>query len=221
MYQYAVGTSSSTADVRSFPSGKNVDFEYSNYEAFKAGFSFSGFGLNGNSSENTDPIFSISKSNLPQGENLYVFVRAVNKQGKYSSIVASGPVMFDETAPESPSITTDLSNDGTSVTVTAGNLHDPESGIKKIEYKITGQVNGIYSIANWYTFKDVNTIFRDERSYNRTFNIQNYDPGTITIKIRVTNGTGRQAVSSKQITLSDLFSNAVNQDQNYNYNLNY
>lgn len=218
-YQYAVGTSTSSADIRSFPSGDEVDYDYSNYDAYKAGFSLGnwGYGNNNYSDENTDPVFSLSKDNLPQGK-IYVFIRAVNTQGKYSSIAVSGPIYYDESAPESPSISTDLSNDKSEVTVTASNLHDPESGIKEIEYQLSGAINGILTTSSWANFKTVYSIFTDPRSYDRTFDIGDYDPGSVTVKIRVTNAADDQTVASKMITLADGLIQQQNQANNYNFN---
>jgi large repetitive protein len=153
-FQYSIGTSAGGSDVRSYPSGSEVDIEFSNSDVdqllnFIQQMGYTtvvGFEL---------PSFSIPLSGLPKGQELYINYMAVNNQGGKSIMRSTGPIVIDETRPYQPNV--DISTSWNSISITASNLHDPESGIADVEYRIYDGDTG-EPLSNWQTFMNINGV---------------------------------------------------------------
>jgi hypothetical protein len=193
-FQYAIGTSNNRSDVRKFPSDGMVDYEAKNLAGYLGGST--------GSLAIFPPVrFSIPKSNLPQGE-FYVFVRAVNHQGKGSGAVGVGPFLVDNTAPPQPSMDLNFNESSEEVTLTLNNINDPESGIAKVEYKLDDNTISLYG-----GYKDLTTI-SGVRDYSfgvfRRVSTSGYNSSEVKVYIRVTNGVGKQTVISQRVTNTDV-----------------
>jgi hypothetical protein len=202
-YQYALGTSPNTADLKGFPSGSNVSWEYSNYDALLKGVNFN-FSLSGGSSGPEQPTFDINKNDLPKGEPIYVFFRAVNNQGGKSAVVACGPIILDDTPPEMPDITLSTTSDE-KVKVQLNNVNDPESGITKVVYRVFWSDNGISKRTDHITVFQVNTPTTNSRDFTFYKYIGDYDPGSIRVGVWVYNGLDEYTYTSKSLPLQLSF----------------
>jgi len=204
-YQYALGTTANTVDLQGFADGAEVNWEYSNYDALLKGVNFN-FSLSGGSSGPEQPTFDINKNNLPKGEPIYVFFRAVNQQGMKSGIVACGPIILDDTPPETPDITLSTTSDS-KVKIQLNNVHDPESGISKVVYKVNWKRNGLNKSSDYVTGFEVNNPNTSARNFTFYKYLGNYDPGSVEVIVWVYNGRGEFSRSTKSIPLQILNNN--------------
>lgn len=191
-FEYSIGTSPGDTDVRAWPSGSDVDYEWSNSNSVGASLAvfFGGDPV---------PTFEVDRSGLPEGR-LYVNFRAVNRQGKASSTVASGPVVLDDTDPLSPNLSVSVTGNGT-LKVEADNLHDPESGITKVEYKLRNTTSGMGDYY-WSTFMPISGVNMTEQSHDRTFDVSSYgNIYDVRVYVRVTNSAGDQTTSSAKASM--------------------
>ena len=206
-YQYAVGTRNNKTDVRNFPANGYMDFESNN----AAGV------LGGTSNENAifgfPPVrFSIPKSELPQGE-FYVFVRAVNNQGRGSGAVGVGPFLIDNTAPPQPSLDLNFNETDQEVRITVNNINDPESGIAKVEFKLADNSFNFYSQQyGYYTdITNISGVRNNSFGVYKKVSTSGYNAARLKVYIRITNGVGKQTVISQQVTNTDvLMFNSIN-----------
>lgn len=197
--QYAIGTTAGGTDITDFPSnGSNLQGQrlYIVPEwrsAVKTQTSWS---------QKKDALaYNISATNLPADKKLYFSYRTVNKQGKVSGKAIAGPVIIDNTPPESPGIKIIpiMNNGKAEITLTLSNIYDPESGVEKVEYEIkTKSVNGSWWItANNWTDLVNNGIQKNKQNYTKYLPVNGNISQTDIFKvgIRVTNGNGRQRVT--------------------------
>lgn len=195
-YQYAIGTSATSLDIQDFQTGGKVDWEFSNYDALFKGVTFSGFG--GSSSSPTQPTFDIDKSNLPQGQPIYIFLRAVNHQGMNSGTVACGPIVLDNTPPETPNI--DLSTIGQDkLKITIGNIKDGESGVTKVVYRMFWKENGVDKNTPHKTFYQTSNPNKGVAIGTKTNDIGNYDSGSVRVVVWVYNAAGKMTTATKSL----------------------
>ena len=195
-YQYAVGTSSNLTNVRKFPTSGKPDYESNNAIGVLGGTNDEDaiFGL--------APVrFTIPKSNLPQGE-FYVFVRAVNHQGKGSGAVGVGPFLIDDTAPPQPSLDLNFNESDEKVTLTLNNINDPESGIAKVEYRLDDNTISLYG--GYKDLWSISGVRKNSFGIFKTISTAGYNSSQVKVYIRLTNGVGKQTVISQQVTNTDV-----------------
>jgi hypothetical protein len=206
--QYAVGTSPGGTDLRDWPEGKTVDFEWDNSKS--SNFVFSGWG-----GGTPDRYVTIPKSNLPQGARFYISYRAVNGQGMKSSVRATGPVSFDETSPSSPSVdATYRSSDGR-LEIDIDNIEDPDSGIKSVAYSVR-YPEYYLTIKEWTEILNQSGIRNGTFDLTETVNLDEnaiQDFTDISVMIYITNGAGLQRTIRRDLTFTDS-----HQFKNYNSN---
>ncbi|MEM1093976.1 MAG: hypothetical protein AAGJ10_05195, partial [Bacteroidota bacterium] len=119
-YQLALGTQPGAQDIRPFPADSTaMDIEH-------------------NPLTNLPTKVTFSKNGLPASGPLYVSIRAVNGQGRYSWRTASGPLRMDDTPARVPgaeilsltrSTSGGLGQARERMRVQFSNIRDPESGI--------------------------------------------------------------------------------------------
>ena len=127
-------------------------------------------------------------------DRYYVYVRTVNRQGYHSAYQSlAGPIIFDTTIPEEPTITSSTqttSKRGPVLTVEVTDVRDPESGVAAVEYRFPDQGSNA-----WADFSSSPGGRKKSSSYTRTFQLRGADIPK-SIEIRLTNGSGLQRVSS-------------------------
>ncbi|AXI99380.1 hypothetical protein CYPRO_0093 [Cyclonatronum proteinivorum] len=112
--------------VRPFPTGTDVDLEWNHAKSVKVVQ-----GLNPQPRH-----ISIPRSELPVGPNLYVQFRSVNTKGSFSALGETGPINLDTTPPVTPDLSVSANTDTRRITIGIDNIHDPESGVVKVEYEV-------------------------------------------------------------------------------------
>lgn len=123
-----------------------------------------------------------------ENTQLYIYVRTINRQGHHSVVQSAvGPIVFDTTIPEVPTITSTTSTGG-SLQIDVANVRDPESGIAAIEYRFNGQ-------SSWEQFAGIGGLRKPASSYSRTFQFTSANIPQ-SVEIRLTNGSGLQRVES-------------------------
>lgn len=198
--QYAVGTSAGGTDLRDWPDGKTADFEWANSKSINLVFS-------GGGGSTPDRYVTIPKANLPQGARFYISYRAVNGQGMKSSVRATGPISFDNTRPETPSVdATYRSSDGR-LDIDVSNIVDEDSGIMSVSYSVRYPMY-------YTTIKDWTEIHNHTGIRNGTFSLSEIvyldennidDFKDISVLIRITNGAGLQRNIKRDLTFSDSY----------------
>ncbi len=185
-YQYAIGTSPNLISLRNFPQNGQVDWELNNYGAIM-----------------TRPTYDIDKTNLPQGEPIYVFFRALNQQGMPSATVACGPIYIDDTPPLSPTINLSKGFLG-AIDIDLTNVQDPESGIKKVSYRVSWTENGQSKNSGYINAYEPQTIARTDQSLSFSRSAGNYDENSVKVEVWVYNGRGEYTYASKVMTTLQL-----------------
>lgn len=165
----------------------------------------------GSSNQGSSASFmEVPKEDLPEGEQVNLKIRAVNGQGAESGIGFSGPVVYDSSPPENPSIS--LSVNGDDMTVRVSNIRDPESGISKVEY-IVSNPNTVSSMV-WSSFITVDGVEESALSGSRTLDISGQRFQDVSVSIRITNGNEMQTTVSETPAVNDL---SGSDQQNYNF----
>ena len=196
-YQYALGTSANSANLRNFASAASVDWEFSNYDAVFRGVNIN-FSLSGGSSGPTQPTFDIDKADLPRGESIYVFFRAVSQQNMTSGIVACGPIYLDDTPPPTPSLSVTSGYMG-GINMDLTDVNDPESGISKVIYKLSWTDNGVSKSSGYLTAFEPSTAVRTSQSLDLFYAPGSYDEGSVKVDVKVYNGRGAFTHTSKTL----------------------
>jgi len=184
--------------IRSFPSGTEVDLEW--------GFEQSFYSLFG---QQFTRHISIPRDGLPIGQNLYILFRSVNTKGSYSKMGETGPINLDETPPITPSIGISAHTQTRKITLDIGDIHDPESGVKKVEYLVKAPpFFSIHSfglgpvVAYHVPYPQTNPM-----SLNVTTSAipEGVSLEGLRVTVRVTNGAGLVRTRHRVIQSSDLF----------------
>lgn len=135
---------------------------------------------------------TLSRSNLPTGVKLYIHYRTINSQGKISSQSVTGPIVLDQTPPDVPTLKLNYPGNN-KITINANGLHDGQSGIRKVEYKV--RTTGTNFSTEWRTLRSYHGVLNANRTYNDSKTISDpYPRYTSKVGIRVTNGNGEQTV---------------------------
>lgn len=174
----------------------DVDFSSSNNLAM---FFYNLAAYAGESINNTTATFvNLPDMDIPEGENLLMFVRSYNKQGTRSGLAMSYWFVYDTTPPQNPSVS--LSKNGNDVTISASGIKDPESGVVKVEYKVIDtSIKSSYlnKIKAWSDFINVSGSPKNSLSGSRTVNISGHNYQDIKVYIRITNANGLQTTVTK------------------------
>jgi len=163
--------------------------------------------------------------NFRDGDEIYIYVRAVNKQGISSGIAKSGPVIYDTSPPKTPTI--NLSKSGDIMTISISNLHDPESGVKKVEYRVCDTSNYTLNCfgtpGNWGGWSDLANytwLRKNQFQLSKQVNISNLDYDNLKVFVRVSNRNGMQSTASyKPQPVFTFPDNSGESDYNYNLNI--
>ncbi|MDZ7757107.1 hypothetical protein [Rhodohalobacter sp.] len=150
---------------------------------------------------------------LPEGENLLMFVRSYNNQGTRSGFAMSHWFVYDTSPPQNPSVS--LSRNGNNVTISASSIQDPESGVVKVEYKVedtSATLSHLKTIKSWSDFINVTGSPKNALSGSRTVNISGRNYTDIKVYIRVTNTNGQQNTVTK--VPSPIIYNMINTGTN-------
>ncbi|TVQ15437.1 MAG: hypothetical protein EA364_02240 [Balneolaceae bacterium] len=210
-YQYAVGTTPGGTDIRNWPSTGTIDHAFTDddYIAYLLGCFLCG--------TPNAPYFSIPKSTLPVGPTLYVTVRGVNNRNMTSAVSVTGPINLDTTPPLTPTITMTRPS-GNWLYAKVENIHDPESGFRRVEYKLERKLVSATGFVSWQTITGFD--WRNQINYSTprmiasTSHIYADIPNGISfddirIIVRITNGAGLQGVTTKNYyTVSSVIVNS-------------
>ncbi len=186
--QYSVGTSEDGTDVRDWPEGDEVDFEY-NIDPF-------GYYI-------WPPIasYSISTDKLTEGEEVYINYRSVNNQGRISNTRNTGPVVLDTEPPETPVIADEEIgyNNLTgmfTISFEAENIHDPVSGVIEVEFRLKDGTE----TTDWVNLESYDEPETDEITIEHTTHIPNsLDSDYTSVEIRVTNAMQKQTTGPQSL----------------------
>ncbi|MEM7109711.1 MAG: hypothetical protein AAF519_15910, partial [Bacteroidota bacterium] len=190
-YQYAVGTSPYGTNVKNWPLDDELDQLYMNPWAavLAKGVWLRAVYENGRwNSGIRAPHYEIDQLN--EGIPYYISYRTLNGQNMKSSISASGPVRLDSSTPPEPSVTLSLS--GSKLKIDGSNIQDPETGIKKVEYKVIDKYQTTDYTSYWYVFKPLYGISYNPVSGSKEVTwTKSLD--SVKVGIRLTNGNGMQS----------------------------
>jgi large repetitive protein len=189
-YQYSIGTSPGSGNIRPFPSSGEVDINIGNEHAqsvltFLQTMTFTTYA-------NTDflfPYIAISTSGLPTNQNLYFNYRTVNNQGGVSATRSSGPIVITNTPPQTPqiSVSTMLSN----INLTVSNIHDPVSGVTEVEYRVFDRNTGT-ALTDWSSFVSYDSAVFTPQQHTKLVSVGGKRaPSDINVSVRVRNVYGR------------------------------
>ncbi|MCA1803582.1 MAG: hypothetical protein LC662_14125, partial [Rhodothermaceae bacterium] len=226
-YQFAVGTTPGGTDVKNWGPAGNVDFEYTDVQFYNYINKYR-ISINGVSAPYLDiPLSDPSKparSTFPVGPMLYFSLRGVNNQDMPSGYSVSGPINLDTTPPNTPTITMTRPS-GNWLYAKVENIHDPESGFLKVEYKLERKVVSSTGLVNWYTitgFDWKNQInYSTPRMIGSTSHIYADIPSGISfddirINVRVTNGAGLQGITTRNYYIP-VYTISTTNYNNYNF----
>lgn len=93
------------------------------------------------------PNFNVPRSGLPHHTDLYINVRAVNNQGMYSAMVATGPFQLG-TSPLEPGISTNYNTSTQRLLINITNIMDHGAPIQSVSYRVLSR-NGTTTYKDW------------------------------------------------------------------------
>jgi len=205
--QYAIATGRNMDNiVRPFPGGSQVDLDW-DYELSLDLW-------------NSSFLFYNRYADIPEevlretgGEDFYILYRSVNTLGMTSDIYATGPIVIDDSPPLSATIDVSFNynwQQGSQVPryrIFVDDIHDPESGILKVEYWIERRSNpndswgDISSLAGFEHFvlaeydQPRMNAFTLNPVYSPSLNFS-YPDMEYRVKVRITNGSGLTRVQT-------------------------
>ena len=150
------------------------------------------------SNVNTAPYTLIQKDGLPTGVPLSLTLKAVNGQGRSTVIAATNRFTLDDSAPTF-SAEASRTTGSSDVQVSLTNVHDPETGIARVEVRPAG-TRGYY--ARWTEAAAPSNRPTSPQSYTTTTGQTRQATTTSppdSVKVRVTNGTGQQTVKTVSV----------------------
>ena len=209
--QYSVGTSPGEADLRPWPADGEVDFGWSHQ-------------TNYNVSQSPPPVsngdfyqigyyignianryLTIPKSDLPEGEDVYINYRSVNGHDRTSSIRSTGPVIIDESIPEMPSLDVTYKASDDRLHIELDDIEDPESGIISVEYAVY-ENNNPYPLKSWSNLGWIYGIRNGSFDMNKYVYFSDGEVSDYTdlkVKIRITNSAGMQRTINRNLSYTD------------------
>jgi len=150
---------------------------------------------------NTSATFvNLPDIDIPEGENLLMYVRSYNNQGTRSGFAFSSGFVYDTSAPQNPSISLSVSGNGDDLNISASSIQDPESGVVKVEYKVedtSAKVSYLKTIKSWSDFISVNGTPKNALSGSRSVDISGHNYADVKVYIRITNANGQQTTVTK------------------------
>ncbi len=192
-FQYSVGTNAGASDIRSWPDDTDVDFE-ADYELDQA------FGVMVNPSS-TAPYLEISKSDLPEGQELYFNVKALNNQDTESDVVSTGPIILDSTPPAEPVVSLDVKNNGNKLEITVDNIYDGVSGVAGV-YATVLPDDFPYHLAtpSWEDIGNISSVRHDNFSLTVTYDVpSNVSVYELNVTVRVQNAAGLESNATESV----------------------
>lgn len=141
-YQYSVGTSPNSTNVRGWNWGGAVDFPQN--QVLNIGF-IPGMGpISGVVPEPVSvPLHVIQTSGFPEQTNLYINVRSVNGQGMVSTVAVTGPFQLG-TAPLQPTVSLSHDSNQGKLNISIGNIFDAGTGIRRVTFRIKNNDTGSF-----------------------------------------------------------------------------
>jgi hypothetical protein len=127
-YRYAIGTTPYGTDVRGYPD-KGTDFVAVSPLQLQRRLAQGPFLSGSSPAPSPPPSVQIPSDELPSSGLFYVTVRAVNREGKVSQGVTSGPAVYDTTPPPAPTLNAQYDRASQTLTIQAQDMGDPESGL--------------------------------------------------------------------------------------------
>jgi large repetitive protein len=134
-YQYSVGTSPGSSDVREWGSGNDFSQDFQVIMAPDTQFI--------PAEPDNVPVYFIPVSVFPQHTNLYINVRAVNGQGMTSGVAATGPFQLG-TYPEEPAVNLEYNASNNALQINIQNIFDTGAAIQNVSYRIKVNDTGNY-----------------------------------------------------------------------------
>ncbi|MFN2396567.1 MAG: hypothetical protein ABR597_12870, partial [Bacteroidales bacterium] len=134
-YQYSVGTTPGSSDVREWGSG--IDFTQNFQVIMAPDTQFVP------AEPDNVPVYVVPVSVFPHHTDLYVNVRAVNGQGMTSGVAASGPFQMG-TYPEEPDVNLEYNASTNALQINIQNIFDTGAAIHNVSYKIKINDTGNY-----------------------------------------------------------------------------
>lgn len=223
--QYSIGTAAGETDLRSWPTDEEVDFGWSHQANYNVSQPNTSSGSNGyyvNLSyigNTTNRYLTIPKTDLPEGVDIYINYRSVNRQGKVSSIRSTGPLALDESIPEMPNLDVTYKSDNDRLHIDMDDIQDPETGITSVRYAVYKDKNPI-PVKAWSDMQSINGI-RDG-----SFDLSRYvyfsdgqvpDFTDLEVRIKIRNGAGMERTFTRSLTYSDSHSVKNFQPPTYTY----
>lgn len=160
--------------------------------------------------------YALPTNKIVQGEQLMLKVRSLNNQGLNSGEALSWTIVYDQSPPQNPSIS--LSRSGSTMNINIGNIYDPESGVKKVEYRVyDSDITNFFNkeVVPWTDLGNYSTPRTSKFSLSKDVNITGYEYYDLIVYVRITNRNGAQTtVSSKPPII-------INTNQQFNYQFNF
>jgi hypothetical protein len=161
-----------------------------------------------------------------EGKSYLIKFKSVNNQDIESSESWSWPITYDTSPPKTPTI--NLSKSGDSMTIDISNLHDPESGVIKVEYRVCDTSNYMLDCfgvpgnwGGWYDLVNYTSPRKSLFQLSKQANISNLSYNNLKVFVRITNRNGMQTVSSYEpVDIYIIPGQNQTDESDYNLNLN-
>lgn len=198
--QYSIGSTPGATDLRSWPEGDNVDFNWS---------------LQDNQS-GRQRSFRINSDELPSGNEFYINYRVVNTRGMKSKIRSTGSIYLDFSRPEGV-VDISYSTPDSKLTIDINNIEDAESGIASVKYTVTYPEH--YYNQPSVELIDQTVIKHGEFDLTKSITLDSslFDKYTdVRVYVTITNGTTLSKSFVKTLTDEDVF-NAILAEPSYDF----
>jgi large repetitive protein len=144
-------------------------------------------------------FYYLPTDKMSQGQQMMLKVRAVNNQNHTSGEGLSWSMVYDTSPPRNPSIS--VSRSGSIMEVVMNNIHDPESGVKKVEFRVYDtDISNFFNkeVVPWTDLVNYSTPRVSAFSLTENVNITGYDYYNLKVYVRVTNRNGAQTTVTFQ-----------------------
>ena len=155
---------------------------------------------------------TLSRSQIPEGANIYINYRSVNNRDMVSSIRSTGPITLDESIPEMPSFDMTFNEDESKLHIDLDDIEDPETGITSVEYAIYNNKSRI-NVKNWTNMHSHYGIKYGSFDLSVYYTIPSWrytSYSELKVKIRITNGAGLQRTYEDIISVYDTYEYKIN-----------
>lgn len=191
-YQYSIGTSPGSTDIRSWPDADEIDYQGTMSHLNR-------------SNSMTTPYIEISKDDLPQDQPLYFNVKGINNQNTETNVVATGPVFLDNEPPEEPVVSLSIKN-GDKLEIDVSNIYDSVSGVESVEAFVEYPDVPYHLITiNWLDIGNLTSVRSDNFSVNTIYQPDPaYSIYDLNVHIRITNAAGLQTTVTENVPAPTL-----------------